>query len=145
MSHFKRNTPAYLRHCHVPGSSAPPGWEKFWWFAVCIQYDNQRKLQKKAPPILFGKNSRPADSFISENEGMNQNKDSSFVACADKKERDLVREHFLKKKLGLTLDDAALDQAVMDVCANVHDDRDKSRVTFYYLLAERFDKLAMFH
>jgi hypothetical protein len=74
-----------------------------------------------------------------------QNKDSSFVACADKKERDLVREHFLKKKLGLTLDDAALDQAVMDVCANVHDDRDKSRVTFYYLLAERFDKLAMFH
>ena len=46
--------------------------EKFWWFAVCIQYDNQRKLQKKAPPILFGKNSRPADSFISENEGMNQ-------------------------------------------------------------------------
>jgi hypothetical protein len=29
-------------------------------------------FKKKAPPILFGKNSRPADSFISENEGMNQ-------------------------------------------------------------------------
>ena len=56
----------------------PPGWEKFWWFAVCIQYDNQRKLQKKAPPILFGKNSRPADSFISENEGMNQGLMSNF-------------------------------------------------------------------
>ena len=75
MSHLKRNTLAYLRHCHVPGSSAPPGWEKFWWFAVCIQYDNQGKLQKKAPPILFGKNSRPADSFISENEGMNDVQD----------------------------------------------------------------------
>jgi len=56
----------------------PPGWAKFWWFADCIQYDNQRKLQKKAPPILFGKNSRPADSFISENEGMNQ-KETSFI------------------------------------------------------------------
>jgi Protein of unknown function (DUF2853) len=74
-----------------------------------------------------------------------RNKDSSFVACTDKKERDLVRDHFLKKKLGLALDDAALDQSVVDVCAKMHDDRDKSRVTFYYLLAEHFGKLAMFH
>jgi hypothetical protein len=74
-----------------------------------------------------------------------QNNDSSFVACTDKKERDLVRDHFLKKKLGLVLDDAALDQSVLDVCTKMHDDRDKSRVTFYYLLAERFGKLAMFH
>jgi Protein of unknown function (DUF2853) len=72
-------------------------------------------------------------------------KDSSFVACTDKKERDLVRDHFLKKKLGLTLDDAALDRSVADVCQKMHDDRDKLRVTFYYLLAEKFDKLAMFH
>jgi len=50
----------------------PPGWVKFWWFADCIQYDNQRKLEKKAPPILFGKNHAPADSFISTNEGMNE-------------------------------------------------------------------------
>jgi hypothetical protein len=27
----------------------PPGWVKFWWFADYIQYDNQRKLQKKHP------------------------------------------------------------------------------------------------
>jgi hypothetical protein len=74
-----------------------------------------------------------------------KNKDSSFVASADKKERDLLCDHFLKKKLGLTLDDAALDQSVADVCAKMHDERDKSRVTFYYLLAENFGKLAMFH
>ena len=74
-----------------------------------------------------------------------RNKDSSFVACTDKKERDLVRDHFLKKKLGLAFDDAALDESVEDVCAKMHDDRDKSRVTFYYLLAEKFGKLAMFH
>ena len=74
-----------------------------------------------------------------------RNKDSSFVACTDKKERDLVRDHFLKKKLGLALEDAALDQSVVDVCAKMHDDRDKPRVTFYYLLAEKFGKLSMFH
>jgi hypothetical protein len=36
-----------------------------WWFADCIQYDNQRKLQKRAPPILSGKIHALADSFIS--------------------------------------------------------------------------------
>jgi hypothetical protein len=41
----------------------PPGWAKFWWFADSIQYDNQRQLEKKAPPILFGKNSRPCRFF----------------------------------------------------------------------------------
>jgi hypothetical protein len=50
----------------------PPGWAKFWWFADRIQYDNQRELEKKAPPILFGKIHAPTDSFISKNEGMNQ-------------------------------------------------------------------------
>jgi hypothetical protein len=58
-------------------------------------------------------------------------KDSSYVACTDKKERDLVRDHFLKKRLGLTLDHDELDQSVVDACQKMHDDRDKPRVTFY--------------
>jgi hypothetical protein len=70
-------------------------------------------------------------------------KDSSFVACTDKAERDLVREHFLKKALGLVLDEAELDRSVADVCQTMHSDRDKPRVTFY--LAEKFGKLSMFH
>ena len=70
MSHLKRDALAYLRHCRVPGSSAPRA--KFWWFADCIQYDNQLSFKKKAPPILFERNSRRADSFISKNEGMNE-------------------------------------------------------------------------
>jgi hypothetical protein len=41
----------------------PPGWAKFWWLTDCIQYGNQRKLQKKAPSILFGKESRPYRFF----------------------------------------------------------------------------------
>jgi len=73
-----------------------------------------------------------------------QNRDASFVACADKSERDRVRESFLKKKLALSLPDAELDQAVMDVCGRMKADQDKSRVAFYYLLAEKYNKLSMF-
>ena len=69
-------------------------------------------------------------------------RDSSFVACADKSERDRVREHFLKKKLGLTMPDAELDEAIMEICQRMTKDRDKHRVTFYYLLAEKYGKLA---
>jgi hypothetical protein len=63
----------------------------------------------------------------------------------DKTERDRVRDSFLKKKLSLSLPDADLDKAVMEVCQKMHADRDKSRVAFYYLLAEKYDKLAAFH
>ena len=71
-------------------------------------------------------------------------KDSFLVACTDKAERDHVRDHFLKKKLGLALDDAELDRGVADVCQRTHGDRDKPRVTFYYLLAEKYGKLSLF-
>lgn len=74
-----------------------------------------------------------------------QSKDASFVACQDKAERDRVRDSFLKKKLGLTAADAELDTAIMDVCQKMKADRDKSRVAFYYILAEKFGKLAAFH
>jgi hypothetical protein len=73
-----------------------------------------------------------------------QSRDASFVSCTDKAERDRVRDSFLKKKLALTDSDADLDKAVLAVCEKMKADRDKSRVAFYYLLAERFDKLALF-
>ena len=72
-----------------------------------------------------------------------QHRDSSLVACQDKAERDRVRDNFLKKKLGLS-GDADLDKAVMDVCAKMKNDKDKSRVAFYYLLAEKYGKLSAF-
>jgi hypothetical protein len=74
-----------------------------------------------------------------------QSRDASFVACTDKSERDRVRDSFLKKKLALSESDAELDKAVMDVCQKMHADRDKSRVAFYYLLAQKYNKLSMFH
>ena len=73
-----------------------------------------------------------------------QNRDASFVACADKSERDRVRDSFLKRKLALTNSDADLDATVMGVCEKMKADREKSRVAFYYLLAEKCGKLALF-
>jgi len=73
-----------------------------------------------------------------------QSRDASLVSCGDKSERDRVRDSFLKKKLALTQSDAELDAAVMEVCQKMAGDRDKSRVTFYYLLAEKYKKLDTF-
>ena len=50
----------------------------------------------------------------------------------------------MKKKLALTQDDAALDAALAEVGATMAGDRTKNRVTVYYLLAEKFDKLDLF-
>lgn len=73
-----------------------------------------------------------------------QSRDASFVACEDKTERDRVRESFLKRKLGLTQSDGELDKSIVEICQKMHGDRDKSRVAFYYLLAEKYDKLSLF-
>ncbi len=72
-------------------------------------------------------------------------RDSSLVSASDKSELDRVRDSFLKKKLGLTAPDAELDAAVNDVAEAMKGDRAKSRVTFYYLLAKKYDRLADFH
>jgi hypothetical protein len=72
------------------------------------------------------------------------NKDSQFVSCGDESEKDTVRENFLKKKLGLTNPDAELDSAIDEVCQTMKEDRFKSRLAFYYLLAEKFNKLSVF-
>ena len=74
-----------------------------------------------------------------------QSRDGSLVAVTDKTECDRVRDSFLKKKLGLAESDSQLDTAVASIGERMKADRDKSRVAFYYLLAEKFGKLALFH
>jgi uncharacterized protein YdiU (UPF0061 family) len=71
-----------------------------------------------------------------------QNADAALVSCSSKDELATVRESWLKKKLGLTDDDAKLDKIIKDVCATMKADTRKSRVTFYYLAAEKAGKLA---
>lgn len=67
--------------------------------------------------------------------------DASLVSCSSKDELATVREKWLKKKLGLTDDDAKLDKLIADVCATMKADTRKHRVTFYYLAAEKAGKL----
>jgi hypothetical protein len=71
-----------------------------------------------------------------------QSKDASLVSCSSKDELATVREKFLKKKLGLTDDDAKLDKLIAGICATMKSDTRKHRVTFYYLAAEKAGKLA---
>jgi len=68
--------------------------------------------------------------------------DTRYVACSDPAELDRVRENFLKKKLGLK--SADLDASIKATCDHMKVDKTKSRLTFYYLLAEHYGKLDAF-
>ena len=73
-----------------------------------------------------------------------QSKDSSLVAASDPEELKRVRDGFMKKKLGLTQSDVELDAALKAVMARMGGEREKSRVTVCYLLADKFNKLGLF-
>jgi len=60
--------------------------------------------------------------------------DSSLVSASDPKELATVRDGFAAKKLGLTAE--AADAGIKAVIDKMKESRQKSRVTFYYLLAE---------
>ena len=68
--------------------------------------------------------------------------DSRFVAASDKAELETVRKNFLEKKLGLSGPD--LDASIKAVAEKMKASRSKSRLTFYYLLAEHHGKLGTF-
>lgn len=68
-----------------------------------------------------------------------RNTDSSLVSASDPTELARVRDGFAAKKLGLAPE--AADQGIQRVVARMKDVRQKSRVTFYYLLAESTNTL----
>jgi Protein of unknown function (DUF2853) len=70
-----------------------------------------------------------------------RSKDASLVSCSSKDELSRVRDSWLKKKLGRSDDDKKLDSVIKDVCETMKADKRKNRVTFYYLLAAKFDQL----
>ena len=71
-----------------------------------------------------------------------RNRDSSLVSCGDQTELDRVREKWLRGKLSLAHTNAELDAAIAAICEKLKPEGgNKSRVTFYYLLAEHFEKL----
>ena len=63
-----------------------------------------------------------------------RNADSSLVSTSDEKELATVRDGFAAKKLGLG--PGAADAGLEQVAEKMKAARQKSRVTFYYLLAE---------
>ena len=63
-----------------------------------------------------------------------RNADSSLVSGSDPKELATVRDGFAAKKLGLSA--AAANAGIQAVVAKMAGVNRKSRVTFYYLLAE---------
>lgn len=71
--------------------------------------------------------------------------DSRSVAASDADEIQRVVDNFCKKKLGRTEADATLTTAVKAQLEKMKADRTKSRLTAYYLIAEHFGQLALFH
>ena len=68
------------------------------------------------------------------------NRDSSLVSCSDPTELNRVRDGYAAKKLGMDKPEA--EDAISAVCDTMKGDRNKQRVTFYYLMAKNADKLA---
>jgi hypothetical protein len=72
-----------------------------------------------------------------------QRADSSLVSVSDNKEIETIVEGFAARRLGLTAE--AARSGIKAVSEKMKAERRKSRVTFYYLLAEAtgtLDKLA---
>jgi hypothetical protein len=70
-----------------------------------------------------------------------RNADAKLVSCTDPQELDRIKKGFIAKKLGET-DGAKAESVLEKVCQSMSADRTKARVTFYYLVAKHYGKLA---
>lgn len=70
---------------------------------------------------------------------LRSSKDAALVSSSDKAELDRVRDGFAKKKL--QLDSDAAEAGIQKVCEQMKGSRQKSRVTFYYLLAQHTNSM----
>lgn len=69
-----------------------------------------------------------------------RSRDASLVSVTDPEEVKRVRTSWVGKKLGVA-DDATADAAIQHVADVMKGDRNKHRVTFYYLTAKQLGKL----
>ncbi|RVU85693.1 DUF2853 family protein [Leucothrix sargassi] len=72
------------------------------------------------------------------------NRDTRYVACSDPYELQMVRDGFIKSKLGIDDSDEAIEVVMRDICDRMTDAEYKLRVTFYYLLVIHYKKQALF-
>jgi hypothetical protein len=99
--------------------------------------DHAGDLKKYAPsadPAVVGKITKHLGIAM-------KSVDSQLVSCSSKSELERVRESWCKGKLKLTQSDAEIDKAIQEVCETMKADRSKSRIVFYYLLAEKYGKV----
>jgi Protein of unknown function (DUF2853) len=92
--------------------------------------DYAKNVEKYSTPV----NTAAVDAIVKYCGIALRNADSSLVSCSDSTELATVRDGFAAKKLGLSAADA--DAGMAKVCAKMKAEHSKSRVTFYYLLAE---------
>lgn len=93
-------------------------------------------IQKYSPDV----NQAAVDAIVKYCGIALRNADSSLVSCSDVKELETIRDGFAAKKLGLSAADA--EAAMAKVCAQMKAEHNKSRVTFYYLLAQATNTMA---
>lgn len=89
-----------------------------------------------------GYNQKAAEKIVGHLGIALRNRDSSLVSCSDASELARIRDKFCRGKLGLAHKNGEIDEAMSKVCETMKPEgSNKSRVTFYYLLAENFGKL----
>ncbi len=100
------------------------------------------KYEENIQKYAKGYNQKAAEKIVGHLGIALRNRDSSLVSCSDQTELDRVREKWLRGKLSLAHSNADLDGAIQAICEKLKPEGgNKSRVTFYYLLAEHFEKL----
>ncbi|MEM7767542.1 MAG: DUF2853 family protein [Pseudomonadota bacterium] len=100
------------------------------------------KYEENVKKYASGYNQKAAEKIVGHLGIALRNRDSSLVSCSDTGELDRVREKWLRGKLGLAHSTPDLDAAILAICDKMKPESNtKSRVTFYYLLAEHFGKL----
>ena len=102
-----------------------------------INVDHEGDLKKYAPSAKAG----AVQSIIKHLGIAMKSVDTQLVSCSSKSELERVRESWCKGKLKLTQSDADLDKGIQEVCQVMKGDQSKSRIVFYYLLAEKYGKL----
>lgn len=68
-----------------------------------------------------------------------ESRDGAVVAATDPDELATIRDGYCN--INLDLDREEADAAIAKVCEIMKDDRQKCRVTFYYLLAQETDRM----
>ncbi len=100
------------------------------------------KYEENIKRYASGYNQKAAEKIVGHLGIALRNRDSSLVSCSDKGELDRIREKWLRGKLGLAQSSNDLDAAMQAICEKMKGEgSNKSRVTFYYLLAEHFGRL----